>query len=121
MIQKLSLVPCTHNLPNGILNNFTVGLFNEAWYRKAPKEPTFELQSLSSFFHPLDGVKNWNRIYGPKGFIQYQFAVPDSAAWLIEKTLASLKAIGAPSFLTVLKRFGNPNKGLFHSQLKVGH
>ncbi len=98
-------------LPNGILNNFTVGIFNQAWFSKAPRLKKGEIQSINSFFYPLDGVKNWNRIYGPKGFIQYQFVVPDEYQFLISKILNSLRECKAPSFLTVLKRFGNFNNG----------
>ena len=98
-------------LPGGLLNTWTVRAFNEAWYRKAPKQREGELQAISPYFHPLDGVSNWNRIYGPAGFLQYQFAVPDSAAHLVRTTLEALRRIGAPSFLTVLKRFGPGNPG----------
>ena len=87
-------------------------LFNFAWYRKYPKIRTNEIQTVSKFFHPLDGLKNWNRIYGNEGFIQYQFVIPESASYLISRTLEVLKEINAPSFLTVLKRFGKGNKGL---------
>lgn len=93
-------------LPGGLLNKLTVRAFNETWYRKAPRHRTQELQSISSFFHPLDGVQDWNRIYGPAGFLQYQFAVPNEASYLIPRTLEALRSVGAPSFLTVLKRFG---------------
>ena len=98
-------------LPSGLLNTWTVRAFNEAWYRKAPKQRKGELQGISPYFHPLDGVTNWNRIYGTAGFLQYQFAVPDSGAHLVGTTLESLRRIGAPSFLTVLKRFGPGNPG----------
>ena len=98
-------------LPGGLLNTWTVRAFNEAWYRKAPKQREGELQAISPYFHPLDGVSNWNRIYGPAGFLQYQFAVPDDAAHLVHTTLEALRRIGAPSFLTVLKRFGQGNPG----------
>ena len=98
-------------LPGGLLNTWTVRAFNEAWYRKAPKQREGELQAISPYFHPLDGVSNWNRIYGPAGFLQYQFAVPDAAAHLVRTTLEALRRIGAPSFLTVLKRFGPSNPG----------
>lgn len=96
-------------LPGGLLNKFTVRAFNEAWYRKAPKHRVGELQEIAPFFHPLDGVQDWNRIYGPAGFLQYQFAVPNDAAHLVYRTLEALRKVGAPSFLTVLKRFGQSN------------
>jgi len=96
-------------LPGGLLNKLTVRAFNEAWYRKAPKQREGELQAIASFFHPLDGVQDWNRIYGPAGFLQYQFAVSNDAAHLVPRTLEALRQAGAPSFLTVLKRFGPCN------------
>ena len=96
-------------LPGGLLNKLTVRAFNEAWYRKAPKQRVGELQEIAPFFHPLDGVQDWNRIYGPAGFLQYQFVVPNEAAHLVPRTLKVLRNVGAPSFLTVLKRFGHSN------------
>ena len=97
-------------LPSGLLNKLTVRAFNEAWYRKAPKHRVGELQEIAPFFHPLDGVQDWNRIYGPAGFLQYQFAVPNEADHLVPRTLEALRKVGAPSFLTVLKRFGPSNR-----------
>ena len=97
-------------VPTGALNKWTVRAFNEGWYRKHPKERIGELQRISAFFHPLDGVQEWNRIYGPSGFLQYQFQVPDAAGYLVGMALSKLREIGAPSFLTVLKRFGPGNR-----------
>ena len=99
-------------VPGGLLNKLSVRAFNEAWFRKAPKHRKGEIQSIAAFFHPLDGVRDWNRIYGPGGFLQYQFAVPDEAGELIGVALRELQRVGAPAFLSVLKRFGPENEGL---------
>jgi len=97
-------------VPPGLLNKLSVRAFNEGWYRKHPRARVGELQRIGAFFHPLDGVQDWNRIYGPKGFLQYQFQVPDSGSDLIGVALSTLREVGAPSFLTVLKRFGPGNR-----------
>jgi decaprenylphospho-beta-D-ribofuranose 2-oxidase len=96
-------------VPSGLLNTTTVRAFNEAWFRKNPKSETGALHSIGAFFHPLDGVQEWNRIYGPGGFVQYQFVVPDEREDLVPLALRKLREVGAPSFLTVLKRFGAAN------------
>lgn len=96
-------------IPNGIVNPLTMRAFNEAWFRKAPAHRAGELQQIGEFFHPLDIVQDWNRVYGPQGFLQYQFAVPDDAGHLVGRALAALRSVGALSALTVLKRFGAAN------------
>jgi len=102
-----NLVSAPNLFPNGLLNKFTVKAFNEIWFRKSSLDEN--IQPISKFFYPLDGVNNWNRIYGNKGFHQYQFVVPDENAFFISKTLRKLKEASANSFLTVLKRFGKAN------------
>ena len=94
--------------PNGLLNKYTVKGFNELWFRKSI---IFEknIQTISQFFHPLDAITNWNRIYGSQGFYQYQFVVPNDKTYFIAKTLDRLKQCSAYSFLSVLKRFGRAN------------
>ncbi|WP_037681987.1 FAD-binding oxidoreductase [Streptomyces griseus] len=98
-------------LPEGLLNRRTVGLFNEFWYRKAPRARAGELQTISAFFHPLDGVPHWNRIYGRGGFVQYQFAVRHGQEDALRRIVHRVSERRCPSFLAVLKRFGEADPG----------
>lgn len=98
--------------PPGVLNALIVKAFNQAWYQKAPKIETTTIEHASAFFHPLDGVGSWNRIYGPRGFIQYQYVVPFGQEDTVRGSLKLLSTHHAGSFLTVLKRFGRGNEGL---------
>jgi decaprenylphospho-beta-D-ribofuranose 2-oxidase len=98
--------------PPGLINRYTVALANEAWYRKAPRHRQGELQTIGTFFHPLDGIRNWNRVYGPGGFRQYQYVVPVGQEAAVRRSLELISAARAPSFVTVLKRFGDGDPGL---------
>jgi len=97
--------------PSGMLNRATVSAFNEVWFRKSPRERRGEVQSIAAFFHPLDAVSGWNRIYGPKGFLQYQFVVPFGAEDTLRRCIELLSDAGQASFLAVLKRFGAQGAG----------
>ncbi|MBC9717199.1 FAD-binding oxidoreductase [Streptomyces sp. TRM66268-LWL] len=98
-------------VPEGLLGKATVGLFNELWYRKAPRARRGELQKLSTFFHPLDGVPHWNRIYGRSGFVQYQFVLGYGKEEALRRVVGRISQRGCPSFLAVLKRFGEGDPG----------
>ncbi len=98
--------------PSGLINARTVALLNEAWFRKAPRRRTGEIQTIGQFFHPLDGIRNWNRVYGPAGFRQYQYVVPFGAEDVVRRSLERISALRAPSFVTVLKRFGEGGQGM---------
>ncbi|MFJ9720166.1 FAD-binding protein [Streptomyces sp. NPDC101213] len=97
--------------PEGLLTRRTVGLFNELWYRRAPRARTGELQRLSAFFHPLDGVPHWNRVYGRGGFVQYQFVVGRGREETLRRIVDRIARRRCPSFLAVLKRFGEADPG----------
>jgi decaprenylphospho-beta-D-ribofuranose 2-oxidase len=99
-------------VPPGLVSRYTVALANEAWYRKAPRLRRGELQPIGKFFHPLDGVRNWNRVYGPGGFRQYQYVVPFGQEAAVRRSFELVSAARAPSFVTVLKRFGEQDPGL---------
>ncbi len=98
--------------PSGLINAWSVRALNEAYYRRAPRRRTGEVQTIGKFFHPLDGIRNWNRVYGPAGFRQYQFVVPFSSSEVVRLALERISALRAPSFVTVLKRFGEGDAGL---------
>jgi len=98
--------------PSGLVNPRTVALLNEAWFRKAPRRRTGEIQSIGKFFHPLDAIRSWNRVYGPAGFRQYQYVVPFNASDVVRRSLERISALRAPSFVTVLKRFGPGDPGM---------
>ncbi|MEU5320720.1 FAD-binding oxidoreductase [Streptomyces sp. NPDC021056] len=106
---RLPAVPA--HLPEGLLTRTTVGLFNELWYRKAPHARTGRLQSISAFFHPLDGVPHWNRVYGRGGLVQYQFVVGYGQEETLRRIVRRVSERRCPSFLAVLKRFGDADPG----------
>ncbi|WP_031477630.1 FAD-binding protein [Streptomyces bicolor] len=98
-------------LPEGLLSRRTVSWFNELWYRRAPRARTGELQRLATFFHPLDGLPHWNRIYGRGGFVQYQFVVGRGQEDTLRRIVRRISEHRCPSFMAVLKRFGDADPG----------
>ena len=107
--RTLARVPLTP--PSGLLNPLTVGAFNEFWFRKAPRRQMAKPHHMTGFFHPLDGVGQWNRLYGTRGFLQYQFVVPDRHGETIRTVIERLATLKLASFLAVLKRFGPGDPG----------
>jgi decaprenylphospho-beta-D-ribofuranose 2-oxidase len=104
-------VPAPPWAPNGLLRRETVAAFNELYFRHAPREERGRLVGLDPFFYPLDAVEGWNRMYGSRGFLQYQFAVPFGSEDALREALRRLSGARVASFLAVLKRFG-PGSGM---------
>ncbi len=90
-----------------LVNAFSLRAFNSAYFHRAPARAEL-LQSAWDYFWPLDRVENWNRIYGPRGLLQYQCVLPPAAAEDSDARTAAAAArtAGTGSFLAVLKTFG---------------
>lgn len=100
--------------PISLINGLSLRAFNTLYWRKAPGELKKARIDYDPFFYPLDAVLKWNRIYGPRGFQQYQALIPDREARAgIHALLAAIAESGTGSFLAILKRCGDvPSPGL---------
>jgi FAD/FMN-containing dehydrogenase len=93
--------------PITVLNRPFLGAFNAAYRWKKGRSPALRQTDYQGFFFPLDGVRDWNRLYGPNGLYQHQSVVPEGAARsAVPALLEAAERAGQGSFLTVLKRFG---------------
>jgi decaprenylphospho-beta-D-ribofuranose 2-oxidase len=98
-------------LPSGILNSYSVKAFNQLFYMK--NKDGRKVVDYDSYFYPLDSVRNWNRIYGRRGFIQYQALFPPEASRRgLTDMLVLLAGAQKASFLAVLKGTGAANRGM---------
>jgi decaprenylphospho-beta-D-ribofuranose 2-oxidase len=97
-------------LPKGLVNEVSVAAFNRLWYAKSTSR-SGHLRHLGGFFHPLDAVAGWNGLFGPRGFVQYQFVVPPDHPEVVARALELLQRTRAPCSMAVLKRFGPADPG----------
>lgn len=94
--------------PVSVLNRAFLSAFNTAYHWKKGRAAGLRQTSYQGFFFPLDGVGNWNRLYGPRGLFQHQSVIPfGPAREAIPEMLAAARKARQGSFLTVLKRFGD--------------
>ena len=101
------------HLPSSILNPRVVATLNDIYYRYQGSRKHPFTQHYDDFFFPLDRIGNWPRMYGRRGFVQYQCVFPLSESEKgIQRLLEELSASGRASFLSVLKRFRPANQGL---------
>lgn len=100
------------DFPALALNRFSVRAFNALYYRKGRRGGP-SLITWESYFYPLDAVLHWNRIYGRRGFVQFQCALPLASSEAgLTALLQQISASGQGSFLAVLKRFGAQQSAL---------
>jgi len=98
--------------PSGSINPLTVRLFNFAYYRRQLRRVRAGLMPYEPFFYPLDAVAKWNRVYGRRGFFQYQCVVPKETE-AMRAILETIAASEEASPLVVLKTFGSlPSPGM---------
>ncbi|MFC1557184.1 FAD-binding protein [candidate division KSB1 bacterium] len=100
-------LPVPFFLPGFTLNKYSVALFNTLYYTRSSGRTSKSIIDIDSFFYPLDSLADWNRIYGTRGFTQYQFALPkESSKAGLGNVLKKMESGGPGPFLSVLKLFG---------------
>jgi FAD/FMN-containing dehydrogenase len=105
--------------PLSLLSPLSVKAFNTVFYGLHAN--TEKLVAVESFFYPLDAIRHWNRLYGPRGFVQYQAFFPRAESVVgLPRLLDAVVRSGAASFLAVLKSCGAADGGLL-SYLEPGH
>ena len=103
---KTSKLSVPFNAPGFLLNKYTVNAFNHLYFKKPIKQ--YSKVDYDPFFYPLDAIANWNRLYGKKGFMQYQCVIPkEHREKAMTEMLSLISASGQASFLSVLKEFGD--------------
>lgn len=107
--RSMPLVP-----PVSLVNRLTLRPFNKLYYWRQPARHARQISHYQSYFYPLDGINHWNRMYGPRGFLQHQCVLPPATARdATAALLAEIARSGRGSFLAVLKEFGDrPSPGL---------
>lgn len=100
--------------PAVLLNEWSMKAFNTLYYRKNLHSISEQINHYIPFFYPLDSVNNWNKLYGKRGFLQYQCVIPhDNARDCIQDIVHCMQHEQLGSFLVVLKAFGSiPSRGL---------
>lgn len=98
--------------PSIVLNPLSVAVFNEAYFRRVPPDGRTRAVPWRTFLYPLDAIHDWNRIYGRRGFVQFQCVVPfETGARALRDLLELISASHQASFLAVLKRMGAGRAG----------
>jgi FAD/FMN-containing dehydrogenase len=111
--RRLPSVTMPLELPSFVLGPLSIKAFNTAIYWKHLQRTREQLVSWETFFYPLDALRKWNRMYGPRGFTQYQCVLPERAGrGAARRVLEVLTRRGGASFLCVIKDCGPQGKGI---------
>jgi len=98
--------------PISLINGMSLRAFNTLYFHRQRQAVQHDISHYQPYFYPLDAIEQWNRIYGPRGFLQYQCVVPPVAAReALNELLRAISASGTGSFLAVLKVFGERRSG----------
>jgi len=98
-------------LPNGLVGRSTLRLANSVWYRWQSLRQGSRITDPQHFFYPLDGIADWPRVYGRRGFTQYQCVLPSDPR-VFRQLLELFQRLGEASFVTVVKDCGDEGRGL---------
>ncbi len=99
-------------MPGFAMNRVSIGLFNALYYHRLPFGGRIRQVPLTQFLYPLDAIADWNKLYGKRGFYQFQCALPDKESPVgLRKLMEEISAAGAGSFLAVLKTLGGEGRG----------
>lgn len=99
-------------MPGFALNRLSVGLFNALYYHRVPSGGRERRVPLAQFLYPLDAIEDWNRLYGKRGFYQFQCVLPDAESPAgLRRLMEAISDAGTGSFLAVLKSMGGEGKG----------
>lgn len=116
-VKKRIYIP--FNFPSLILNKWSVKVFNWLYFNKIRMSTSRQTVGIDAFFYPLDSIGRWNRIYGKKGFTQYQFILPKEYSYDgLNEILSVISKSGKGSFLAVLKLYGESNDNYLSFPMK---
>ena len=99
--------------PSWVMGRLVGRIVNEAIYRSHRRSAALRIMNPEAFFYPLDAIAHWNRLYGRRGFTQYQCVLPDSAGpGAVRSLVERLTTLGGASFLCVIKDCGDEGQGM---------
>jgi decaprenylphospho-beta-D-ribofuranose 2-oxidase len=106
-VREKALLTVPFHFPSFVLNGYSMKIFNALIYAKNYRKEMNSVVHYDGFFYPLDSILEWNKVYGKKGFVQYQFVLPFEASKEgLKNILGRISKMGVASFLAVLKLFG---------------